>query len=232
MPEPTSQAHDCQRRPPYKGVLAGPLQSVWLVERPKSSSVGLELWRGGFYGKGTLSRGEATWTARAQESGGAAGESLASKRRAQRLADRRTVDNDVYVADNNNSNVWTAALDVDPERYQLMPEEAFYLAGGVGLLGVHATLNIFFATKEPSLSISALWAQLRLAAGEEIERASTPQTPPPSNLLTRLDLDHEFAVKYAAYHYYRSRGWVVKSGIKFGAEYVLYKHGPIFRHSE
>ncbi|KAI8592144.1 tRNA intron endonuclease [Geranomyces variabilis] len=113
-----------------------------------------------------------------------------------------------------------------------MPEEAFYLAGGVGLLGVHATLNIFFATKEPSLSVSALWAQLRLAAGEQIERASTSQTPTPSNLLTRLDLDREFAVKYAAYHYYRSRGWVVKSGIKFGAEYVLYKRGPIFRHSD
>ncbi|KAJ3156381.1 hypothetical protein HDU89_004163 [Geranomyces variabilis] len=142
------------------------------------------------------------------------------------MADRRTVEDDAYVADNDISNVWTAALDVDPERYQLMPEEAFYLAGGVGLLGVHATLN------EPLLSISALWTQLRLAAGEQIERASTSQTPPPSNLLTRLDLDHEFAVKYAAYHYYRSRGWVVKSGIKFGSEYVLYKRGPIFRHSE
>ena len=37
---------------------------------------------------------------------------------------------------------------------------------------------------------------------------------------------------YAAYHYYRSLGWVVKGGIKFCVDYLLYKRGPVFQHAE
>ncbi|CCH60895.1 hypothetical protein TBLA_0D03980 [Henningerozyma blattae CBS 6284] len=38
--------------------------------------------------------------------------------------------------------------------------------------------------------------------------------------------------KYIVYHHYRSRGWCVRSGIKFGCEYLLYKRGPPFQHAE
>lgn len=38
--------------------------------------------------------------------------------------------------------------------------------------------------------------------------------------------------KYVVYHHYRSRGWCVKSGIKFGCDYLLYKKGPPFHHAE
>lgn len=37
---------------------------------------------------------------------------------------------------------------------------------------------------------------------------------------------------YAAYHHYRSQGWCVRSGIKFGCDYILYKRGPPFQHAE
>ena len=40
-----------------------------------------------------------------------------------------------------------------------------------------------------------------------------------------------FPPKYAAYRYYRRKGWVLKSGIKFGVEFVLYKKGPVEYHS-
>lgn len=44
--------------------------------------------------------------------------------------------------------------------------------------------------------------------------------------------DHvQFTSYYAAYHYFRSKGWVVKSGIKYGSDFVLYKEGPEFYHS-
>lgn len=38
--------------------------------------------------------------------------------------------------------------------------------------------------------------------------------------------------QYVAYHHYRSKGWCVRSGIKFGCEYLLYRRGPPFQHAE
>ncbi len=40
-----------------------------------------------------------------------------------------------------------------------------------------------------------------------------------------------FFGKYAAYRYYRKKGWVPKSGIKYGVDFVLYKEGPVEYHS-
>ena len=44
--------------------------------------------------------------------------------------------------------------------------------------------------------------------------------------------DNPLLVNYAAYHYYRSLGWVVKGGIKFCVDMLLYKRGPVFHHAE
>ena len=41
----------------------------------------------------------------------------------------------------------------------------------------------------------------------------------------------EFAARYAAYHYFRSKGWVVRNSVKFGSDYLLYKEGPPFYHA-
>lgn len=40
-----------------------------------------------------------------------------------------------------------------------------------------------------------------------------------------------FPFTYSAYHHYRKRGWVPKSGFKFGVDFILYKDGPEFYHS-
>lgn len=45
------------------------------------------------------------------------------------------------------------------------------------------------------------------------------------------ELSPDFPIMYTAYHHFRSKGWVVKSGLKFGADYVLYKDGPPFYHA-
>lgn len=44
--------------------------------------------------------------------------------------------------------------------------------------------------------------------------------------------DNPFLVNYAVYHHYRSLGWVVRNGIKFCVDYLLYKRGPAFHHAE
>ncbi|KAG2207275.1 hypothetical protein INT46_003194 [Mucor plumbeus] len=42
----------------------------------------------------------------------------------------------------------------------------------------------------------------------------------------------QFHSHYAVYHFYRSLGWVPKSGSKFGVDFVLYQSGPSFRHAD
>lgn len=43
--------------------------------------------------------------------------------------------------------------------------------------------------------------------------------------------ENSFLLKYAAYFYFRSKGWVVKNGLKYGCDFVLYKDGPSYNHS-
>ncbi|CAK9800023.1 tRNA-splicing endonuclease subunit Sen2 [Anthophora quadrimaculata] len=43
--------------------------------------------------------------------------------------------------------------------------------------------------------------------------------------------DQNFIPKYVVYHYFRSKGWVVKPGLKYGGDFLLYKQGPPFYHA-
>ncbi|XP_058230236.1 tRNA-splicing endonuclease subunit Sen2 isoform X2 [Hemibagrus wyckioides] len=40
-----------------------------------------------------------------------------------------------------------------------------------------------------------------------------------------------FEMTYAVYHYFRSKGWVPKSGVKYGTDFMLYRKGPPFYHA-
>ena len=44
--------------------------------------------------------------------------------------------------------------------------------------------------------------------------------------------NNQFIIEYIAYHYFRTNGWCVRSGIKFGTDFLLYKRGPPFTHAE
>lgn len=41
----------------------------------------------------------------------------------------------------------------------------------------------------------------------------------------------DFVASYVVYHHLRSRGWVPKSGLKFGVDYLAYRKGPAYFHS-
>lgn len=81
--------------------------------------------------------------------------------------------------------------------------------------------------------------------------SSTSLTKTLQSPIDNIQYDNPFIVKYVAYHYYRSKAWVVKDGIKFGTDYsrlhcerkrikskvlmhetVLYQRGPAFHHGE
>ncbi|ANZ75664.1 BA75_02030T0 [Komagataella pastoris] len=47
-----------------------------------------------------------------------------------------------------------------------------------------------------------------------------------------LEVDNSFILSYIVYHHYKSHGWCVKSGTKFGSDFLLYRRGPPFQHAE
>jgi tRNA-splicing endonuclease subunit Sen2 len=102
---------------------------------------------------------------------------------------------------------------VDKEHLQLCQEEAFFLTFGLGALSV-----IDPATQEPisNETLFTLFGQYS-------------HFPP---LTTPIQPHTNFMVQYAAYHHYRSLGWVPRVGIKFGVDWLLYYRGPVFDHAE
>ena len=40
-----------------------------------------------------------------------------------------------------------------------------------------------------------------------------------------------FPLNFAAYHHFRSKGWVPKDGIRYGADFLLYSKGPPYFHA-
>ena len=102
----------------------------------------------------------------------------------------------------------------DEEHLQLTSEEAFFLAYGLGVL------KVFDDSTNLPISIPDLLTLFR----------SHSHCPPllPSSL-TSYD---PFLPSYAAYHHFRSLGWVVRPGIKFAVDWLLYLRGPAFSHAE
>jgi tRNA-intron lyase len=44
-------------------------------------------------------------------------------------------------------------------------------------------------------------------------------------------LHNKFMSLYVAYYYYRNLGWVCRSGILYGVDFMLYNKGPVFTHA-
>lgn len=93
---------------------------------------------------------------------------------------------------------------------RLSLEEAFFLAFALG--GVVAASAA--ARRPPALptplTADALWA---------CAAASRPPPSPP------------FPASYAAYHHCRAKGWTVRSGLRYGADFALYPGHPAASHA-
>ncbi|KAF2091172.1 hypothetical protein K490DRAFT_23249, partial [Saccharata proteae CBS 121410] len=101
----------------------------------------------------------------------------------------------------------------DEEHLQLTLEEAFFLVYGLGALTVY--------DRETNTPIGPL-ALFRLCRIHSYFPARPLSTA----------TDDAFLIRYVAYHHFRSRGWVVRPGAKFSADYMIYNRGPVFSHAE
>ncbi|KAK8066839.1 tRNA-splicing endonuclease subunit Sen2 [Apiospora hydei] len=102
---------------------------------------------------------------------------------------------------------------VDKEHLQLTREEAFFLAFGLGVLKVRDEKSGQLLSTQDLFNICRGYSYF-----------------PPRQL--DLQPDDPFLVQYAVYHHFRSLGWVVRPGIKFGCDWLLYNRGPAFSHAE
>ncbi|KAK7415692.1 tRNA splicing endonuclease subunit sen2 [Neonectria punicea] len=106
---------------------------------------------------------------------------------------------------------------VDKEHLQLMPEEAFFLSFGLGVLTVNDPVS---GKPLSTMELLTLFRQHSYFP-PRIE----PEEP-------ALQPDDKFLLHYSVYHHFRSLGWVPRGGIKFGVDWLLYTRGPVFDHAE
>ncbi|KAI4111332.1 MAG: hypothetical protein LQ338_008359, partial [Usnochroma carphineum] len=103
---------------------------------------------------------------------------------------------------------------INQEHLQLTLEEAFFFVFGLGVLEI----------QDPSdsqmLPTSKLFSICR----------SLSYFPPQP--LVYLPPDDPFVISYVVYHHFRSLGWVIRPGVKFAVDYLLYNRGPVFSHAE
>ncbi|RKF53221.1 putative tRNA-splicing endonuclease subunit tsp-2 [Golovinomyces cichoracearum] len=127
--------------------------------------------------------------------------------------------NILYLPDMKNGNVNEAKKDdlitiKDEEHLQLTLEEAFFLSYALGCLSVLDSVTGSPITNRKLFSLCRQLSSFPPSA----EQLSSP--------------DDRFMINYVVYHHYRSLGWVVRSGIKFSVDYMLYNRGPVFSHAE
>ncbi|KAJ5104721.1 hypothetical protein NUU61_002068 [Penicillium alfredii] len=101
------------------------------------------------------------------------------------------------------------------EHLQLSNEEAFFLVYALGVL------RVYDPEQNTVIPTSSLFPLLRHHSFY-----------PPRATSSELQPDDPFMISYAVYHHFRSLGWVVRSGVKFGTDYLLYNRGPVFSHAE
>ncbi|KAI0999872.1 hypothetical protein K3495_g8326 [Podosphaera aphanis] len=100
------------------------------------------------------------------------------------------------------------------EHFQLTLEEAFFLCYSFRCLQVKDPIS------KSEISTESLFQLCR----------QNSYFPPCRN--SDLSTDDPFMINYIVYHHFRSLGWVVRSGIKFSVDYMLYNRGPVFSHAE
>ncbi|KAG0355235.1 tRNA splicing endonuclease subunit sen2 [Gamsiella multidivaricata] len=129
------------------------------------------------------------------------------------------------------------------EHLQLSLEEAFFLVFAVECLAISdasATPSTPpDTTTAKAMTIQGCWLRFSKAAALSIKptpKLLSSQCSPHINLKSNNDtvisVDNPFVIRYVAYHYYRSLGWIVKDGLKYGADFLLYQKGMVFGHSQ
>ncbi|KAJ7224463.1 hypothetical protein GGX14DRAFT_425752 [Mycena pura] len=109
----------------------------------------------------------------------------------------------------------------DVEHLQLTLPEAFFLLWNLNCLTVEDPHT------NTLLTVQQIWLAFQTAHLAPSLCFSPNPTQSP-----QLQFDNPFLINYVVYHHYRALGWVIRGGIKFCVDFMLYKRGPVFNHAE
>lgn len=194
----------------------------------------LRLWEMGFFGKGSLSRSEPSWYGRTCRRLGLDGgelslEEITELRRQKRrnfkrdrdLAEKQELHNKLVAEGLASPAVLAdlaAADDEDATPLEIRDEDRELITGETIVKLEHLQLMpceaLFLSFGLGVLDIEGLHGLMSIQQALSVFAKG--------KLLT----------EYIAYHYYRSLGWCVRSGVKFGTDFLLYRRGPPFQHAE
>ena len=107
-----------------------------------------------------------------------------------------------------------AAAIKNQEHLQLNASEAFFLVYALGILQIRAQNTTDLLLPEALFTLFRQHSYF------------------PSHEAQDLQPDDPFLIQYVVYHHFRSLGWVVRPGIKFAVDWLLYLRGPVFSHAE
>lgn len=202
------------------------------------------LWRDGFFGKGIFSRSEATWQDRTQKRLGLGEfknltieEITAIRRDERKKFKKERAKLEVKQAELKKAGI------VDPfieERLSLKTlrdkdidikvEREIHFRKEDEVLLVDGKLRQIEQLQ--LMSVETFFLKFALNAVDVLQGADLLSAQDLFDQLSSKKVDDPFILNYVAYHHYRSLGWCVRSGIKFGTDYLLYKRGPPFHHAE
>ncbi|PVH14104.1 tRNA-intron endonuclease [Candidozyma duobushaemuli] len=197
-------------------------------------------WNNGFFGKGTLSRSEPTFGARVSGQLKSSEAVTSERRRKRREFKELRAQFQRLEAEQRKRELSLEEMQKMEELKVKMEEvntEALTFKDNEETAGSEDLADLEFSQLDP---VEAFFLAFALEAGEVSTEKSVLND---IELLRSIaDLDHSqesfvhrlsaFLQRYVVYHHYRSLGWCVRSGIKFGCEYLLYKRGPPFHHAE
>lgn len=210
------------------------------------------LWDNGFFGTGQLSRSEPTWFERTstmiseeEQSNNGCGiplERITEKRRWERSQfkkQRVEMERQLLELRKNGGTIEEEAILVEKQRQELRDFKASQGFGtAAGQQKKFYNAESLFDDNGELLPLEAL----ELLPVEAIFLTfALPVLDMNLDLLFQRLLNYQelsydrlypLVKHYVTYHHYRSHGWCVRSGIKFGCDYLLYKRGPPFQHAQ
>lgn len=215
------------------------------------------LWRLGFFGKGLLSRSDPSWKIRTirrlglNDPDGVAGfssEDVTNQRReerrrfkhertrvqqlehSRRLGPLSAADDKELEQLNEKLKAWrhqaTVAIEQPepPKELREEDEELLEPADG-GARSLKADIEHLQLQPVEFFFLYFGLAAVEMAPERSFKEVLDLLVPQPSPR-------NQFLLEYVVYHHYRSLGWCVRLGIKFGCDMLLYKRGPPFTHAE
>lgn len=231
-------------------------EAVFAVRDPGDMD---KLWSQGFFGKGTLSRSDPSWSLRTKrrldlDQGELSMEEVTNIRRDERkrykhlrsLHQKFEIKQRTGSLNDDDVGEWQSiqeALeraknglpigDVLPLESAEGTQEALLRKEDKDLITPDGEVQqLEFLQLQKTETFFLQWALQAIDVSDQGVILTTDQLLRYCSGEEQLKSTDAFLNEYVVYHHFRSLGWCVRSGIKFGCDMILYKRGPPFQHAE